>query len=311
VLDATANTPCGASNYGLVQNRSIADLAEVCYQNVQIEGRPVPAWGVSQTRGTISPALLDGRAPAGPREVALGSKTMHALGKQIGEKVTIAGRDQRLRYRIVGRTVLPSLGQPQPLGEAAWFTGAGYEPFFDQNVFSRYFVGRYASGTDPARVRNQIDAIPEFGPVGASAVPVEIDRVQHIEWLPRAIVVLLATLALIAVAHALVATERRRRSEFALLKALGLSRRGVQSTVTCQALTIAVVALAIGIPGGVLLGRWVWELSADGFGVPVAPEIPTGLVVVVAAASLALAVGVAYVPGRAAARTGPRALRDV
>ena len=166
-----------ASDYGLAQNEGIADLAEVCFQNVQLDGRPVPAWGVTQARGTIVPALLEGRAPAGPGEVALGSKTLHALDKRVGDSVTVAGREQHLRYRIVGRTVLPSLGSPQPLADAAWFTGTGFAPLFDQNVFSRYFVGRYTRGADRAQVRKEIDAVPQLDPVTESAVPVEINRV--------------------------------------------------------------------------------------------------------------------------------------
>ncbi len=311
VLDTTANTPCRGSDYGLARNDELADVAEVCFQNVQIEGRPVPAWGVTQMRGTISPALLDGRAPAGPREVALGSKTLQTLGKKVGDTVTVAGREQRLQYRIVGRTVLPSLGQPQPLGDAAWFTGNGYEPLFDQNVFSRYFVGRDARGVDSTSIRDQIDAIPQLDAVSQSALPVEIDRVRRIDWLPSAIVLLLVALSAITVAHALVTTERRRRPEFALLKALGFSRRDVRSTVAYQSVTIALVALVLGLPAGLLLGRWMWRLSADGFGVPVAPEIPAGLILVVTLATIALAFAVAYLPGRAAARTQPRARIDV
>ena len=308
VLDSTANTPCRASDYGLTQNERIADLAEVCFQNVQIDGRPVPAWGVTQARGTITPALLEGRAPAGRGEVALGSKTLQALDKKVGDSVTVSGRDRHLRYRIVGRTVLPSLGAPQPLADAAWFTGVGFAPLFDQNVFSRYFVGRYAPGADRAQVQQEIDAVPQLGPVTESAVPVEIDRVQRIDWLPRAIVVLLVTLALIAVGHTLVTSERRRRPEFALLKALGFSRRQVRATVTYQSVTIAVVALVIGVPAGIVLGDWAWRLSADGFGVPTARAIPAGVVVIVVAATLAFAVAVAYMPGRAASRTRIRVL---
>ena len=247
-LDATANTPCGAGDYGLAQNVRIADLAEVCFQNVQIEGRPVPAWGVKQLRGTIRPTLLDGRGPAGPNEVALGSKTLQALDKKLGDTVTVSGRDQHLRYRIVGRTVLPSLGQPQSLADTALFTADGFAPLFDQNVFSRYFVGSYASGGDRASAQHDIDAIPQLGPATSSKVPVEIDHVRRIDWLPRAIVLLLVTLALIAVSHTLVTSERRRRPEFALLKALGFSRRQVRSTVTYQAVTIAVAALVTGVP---------------------------------------------------------------
>jgi ABC-type antimicrobial peptide transport system permease subunit len=101
----------------------------------------------------------------------------------------------------------------------------------------------------------------------------------------------------------LVASVRRRRRDFALLKTLGFTRGQLAGAVAWQSSVIAVVGLLIGVPVGVALGRLLWlafarELSA----VPDA-VIPAGSIALAALAALLLANLVAALPGRAAGRT--------
>ena len=88
--------------------------------------------------------------------MALGATTLHALGKHVGDTVAVTGRRTTRDYRIVGTAVFPSLGQTQPLADGAAFTGAGYAPLFDQNLFNRSFVGRFAPGADRSAVERRI-----------------------------------------------------------------------------------------------------------------------------------------------------------
>jgi ABC-type lipoprotein release transport system permease subunit len=76
--------------------------------------------------------------------------------------------------------------------------------------------------------------------------------------------------------------------------------------VACEAVTLAGLALLIGLPVGVLVARWGWTAFADQLGVvaePVAP-FPWG-VMAIALGALLLALAVAAFPGRSAARTDP------
>ena len=75
------------------------------------------------------------------------------------------------------------------------------------------------------------------------------------------------------------------------------------AVVACQASTAAAIGLVIGIPLGIVLGRWLWILFARQiFAVP-QPIVPVLSVVLVAVGAFVLANAMAALPGRAAART--------
>jgi hypothetical protein len=69
----------------------------------------------------------------------------------------------------------------------------------------------------------------------------------------------------------------------------------------------AAVGVVVGVPVGIALGRWLWDLFARGINAVPEPTVPLAEIALVAAAALVLANLVAAVPGRVAART-PTAL---
>ena len=105
--------------------------------------------------------------------------------------------------------------------------------------------------------------------------------------------------------HLLVTSVRRRRRDIAVLKTFGFARRQVRATVACQATTVVVVALMIGVPLGIIVGRWIWKGFASHLGVTEAVDIPTLALVVVAVGAAILANLIAALPARTAARTKP------
>jgi predicted lysophospholipase L1 biosynthesis ABC-type transport system permease subunit len=209
-------------------------------------------------------------------------------------------------YRIVGRIVLPKLGDPQALADGAAFTGAGLLRVFDENSSSnRYLVGRYARGVDRAAVERRISALPDLGKPSGPTVAVEVDHLRRIDWFPAILAALLAGLALLAVGHALLTAARRRRRDLALLKTLGFARRQVRATVAWQATTLATVGLVVGIPFGVIVGRVVWSRIADGLGISTAATVPTLALLLAIPAVVALVNLLAFFPARTAANTRP------
>src|SRR5204863_2825279 len=96
--------------------------------------------------------------------------------------------------------------------------------------------------------------------------------------------------ALGTLVHTLISSVRRRGRDLAILRTLGFKRTQVMGTVAWQSGTLAAVALAIGVPTGVLLGRLAWDLFADRLGVIVEPVIAWGAVVLVIPATIGLAV---------------------
>jgi hypothetical protein len=77
--------------------------------------------------------------------------------------------------------------------------------------------------------------------------------------------------------------------------------------VAAQATVIAVIGIVIGIPAGIVAGRWLWTLFARAISAVPQPTVPTIAIVAVGTGSLVLANLVAAIPGRLAART-PAAL---
>lgn len=306
VEDTTANTPCGGDDYGVSRGQGLAAVAEVCRQNMQLDGRATSGLAFTSLRGApIDPEVLEGRAPRGPREIALGSTTIRALGKGIGDTVRVRGRNATLAYEVVGRVVLPTLGQAQPLSDGAVFTGEAFAPLFDQNLFSRSFVGRFTPGADIASVERRIAAIPQLANPAGPTVAVEVDRVRQVDAFPAILAALMGGLALLAVGHALVTAARRRRRELAILKVIGFDRRQIRATVAWQATTLATVGLVVGIPAGLIVGNFAWRLVAEGLGVAPVVTIPWLAVLLTIPGALVLVNVTALLPARAAARTLP------
>lgn len=67
---------------------------------------------------------------------------------------------------------------------------------------------------------------------------------RQIDWVPISRAILLGTLGLLAVGHALVTSVRRRRGELAVLRTLGFTRGQVRA-VAWQATTIVPVGLVV------------------------------------------------------------------
>jgi predicted lysophospholipase L1 biosynthesis ABC-type transport system permease subunit len=95
------------------------------------------------------------------------------------------------------------------------------------------------------------------------------------------------------------------------LKALGLTRRQVAATVAWQATALAVAALVIGTPLGVVAGKLAWAAFATSLGVPTGADIPVFAVLATVAGALLAANALAAGPALAASWAPPaEALRS-
>jgi hypothetical protein len=132
--------------------------------------------------------------------------------------------------------------------------------------------------------------------------PPDVTNLRNVRRLPLFLAGFLVVLALGAVAHALLTGARSRSHDLAVLRALGLTPGQAASCVTWQAATIGAVALLVGIPLGVVLGRQVWRLLADSLSfVYVGPVAGVVLLVLIPVALVVLGV-MAIWPARDAAR---------
>jgi hypothetical protein len=73
--------------------------------------------------------------------------------------------------------------------------------------------------------------------------------------------------------------------------------------VAVQAAVAALIGCVVGIPAGIALGRVLWDLFANQISAVPLPTVPAGSIVLIGLVAVVLAVLVATVPGRVAART--------
>jgi ABC-type lipoprotein release transport system permease subunit len=135
--------------------------------------------------------------------------------------------------------------------------------------------------------------------------PGDIKNYAGVRDTPLVLGAVLALLAVGTLAHVLLTTVRRRRRDLAVLKTLGLTRSQVQAVVAWNATALAAAALLIGVPLGIVAGRWAWAIFADAAGVAPSPAVNLPLILLVIPATIALANLIAALPGRQAARLRP------
>jgi ABC-type antimicrobial peptide transport system permease subunit len=133
--------------------------------------------------------------------------------------------------------------------------------------------------------------------------PAEIVNYRSMGTMPAILAGGLAAGALTGLALTLVASVRRRRRDFALLKTLGFTRRQLSGAVAWQSSVIVVIGLVVGAPVGIAAGRWLWLAFARELSAVPDPSVPVGSIALAGLGALLLANVIAALPGRRAART--------
>jgi hypothetical protein len=305
--------PCSGLNGTRVADQPGVDtVAGVCNLSVEVEGHPIRAFGYMSMRGSIAPTVLEGRAPGAADEIALGSTTLDTVGRRIGDRVRLEGPGGTVRLRIVGRVVLPSLGDAQAVADGAVLTGAGLDRVDDPRaeLSHAWVVATIADDADARAVKGRLARLPDVGDpetvgVESPRLPLEVRRLQQLQDLPLFLAGFLALLGAAAIAYALVTSIRRRQGELAVLKALGFTRGQLAASIAWQATTVACVGIALGIPGGIVIGRLVWRAVSDNTGVVFSSAVSFLLLLGAAVAVLMIANVAALLAGRAAARVSP------
>ena len=137
--------------------------------------------------------------------------------------------------------------------------------------------------------------------------PAEIVNYRSLGATPAFLGAALAAGAVAALCLTLFASVRRRRRDLALLKTIGFTRRQLAAAVAWQSTIAVALGAVVGVPLGIALGRFLWDLFAREISVVPEPTVPGPTVVLITVGALVLANIVAAVPGRMAGRT-PTAL---
>jgi predicted lysophospholipase L1 biosynthesis ABC-type transport system permease subunit len=87
------------------------------------------------------------------------------------------------------------------------------------------------------------------------------------------------------------------------LKTLGFTKPQLGAVVACQATVAVTLGLLIGVPLGIVAGRYLWDLFANSIHAVPSPTVSAIAVALITLGAIVLANLVSLVPGRAAART--------
>jgi hypothetical protein len=329
----------------LHRDRYVAAYSGASFADVVMDGQEVP-FIIETSRAAVAPPILSGTAVEGAHQVDLGAATMAQLGKHVGDYVTVSygtPADAPIyipptRLRIVGTATFPAVGFASTVSDhTSMGTGAllaeqlapkalrdalESAPTYALEGPNLAFV-RLKPGAPPraalaslqhiVHVSDQAFAAYQGGSAGNAIVvqgvqrPAEIVNYKTIGITPVLLVSGLALGAIAALALTLLASVRQRRRDLALLKTIGFVRRQLAAAVAWQATVAAVVGIVVGIPLGVIAGRWLWDLFAEQIYAVPYPTVPGLSLVLVGVGTLVLANVIAAVPARNAART-PTAL---
>jgi hypothetical protein len=313
------------------------------YQNIslQIDGQTVPVL-VGNNHATVAPPVLSGHAVDGNKQIVLGPSTLSLLHKRVGDTVVGSfGQPNTaplyippFKMVVAGTATLPSIGGASNFADhpsmgigavisvdvSPAFVGSTQSPDPNLNgpglVFVRLRNGVSAAvgRADMQRITTLSDKVFAADPnaTGDSVTvlgvqhPAEIVNYQSTGATPEILAAGLAGATIVALALTLIASVRRRRRDLALLKTLGFTARQLAATIAWQASVIAAVAVVIGVPLGIAVGRQLWTLFARDINAVPQPTVPASLLLV-AVGVFILSNLVAAIPARIAART-PAAL---
>jgi predicted lysophospholipase L1 biosynthesis ABC-type transport system permease subunit len=253
-------------------------------------------------RADVGPVIIAGRRPTALNEIALGSITLDNLGLRIGDTVdvrsTVTGKEPTT-MTVVGTTIVNDTKETSP-GRGGVVSPQWIEATAPEVSADPYVVRLHADADQRAFVAAVEDRLPVA--VSSPTPHGAIRNVERIAALPYLLAVLVSVLAAASLAHALTLSIRRARSQLAVWQSIGFTRHQVRRAVAWYASALAAESALIGIPLGVVLGRFGWQVIADQIGVASPPVIPLTAVALALLGALAVANAIAAYPGWRAAR---------
>ncbi|WP_374943216.1 FtsX-like permease family protein [Sphingomonas sp.] len=319
-LTVRATTPLGFDEWlypRVIAAAGVADASPVVSVDARIGAVRVTILGLDVIRAAqVTPGLIGARSQ-GPDTRAdgvfdeaalfLSRAAMTRAGARVGERLTVTGNGRTVPLTVAG--TLPGAGEAavgvMDIAAAQWrFARLGRLDRIDLALADRTVAERVLGGVLPADATlSSADAQAAQGDALSRAYRVNLDML--------ALVALLTGGFLVFSAQSLSVTRRLRA--FALVRTLGLPRRGVVAAVAIEGFAIGLVGAGIGLAAGYALAwgalRWFGgDLGAGYFAggashVVFQPWAAAGFL----ALGVAAAVLGSALPARAASRAAPAA----
>ncbi len=308
--------------------QAVGSWSEFSFTQVAVDGRVFPALGLRRDAGSVQPPTTAGRAMTGGDQIELGTVTLAALGKKIGDTVRIGTPPFTRTVTITGTVTLPSfgigaaehvsLGRGVMVPEATLLAAMGANrpkekggeslPVFPSAVAIDWAPG--TSGAQRAALIHRVTAANPDGTPGGTyelrtVLASEVVNTEQMGGQPLALGIGLAAAAVLSLALTVLSLVRRRRHELALLKTIGMTRGQIRAVVAWQTTLTLLIAVLVGGPLGVVGGRLAWRAFAGSLGVAPIVEVPLTAVVLGLAAIVVVGIALTELPAAMAARTRP------
>lgn len=262
-----------------------------------IRGRRIALAAFEGIGGPTTFAMIAGRAPRAPDEVALAPRTRDDLGAQVGGSVALPSQaGGSASFRVVGVLRLPALisevaddGVLTTAEGAARLGPVKGRPLVLATV-------RSGAARDLFALRGRFPFIFDYRPSN------DVLSLSELQGLPTVMALVLGTMGLAAVTGELLGTSTRRRVDLLTLRALGASPRQLNALVIAQGLALALAGLLVGLPMGIAAGRVAWSVVAAGTGIAADPLTPASVLLIVPT-TLAVVGVAAAMPARFAAKS--------
>ncbi len=289
---------------------------------VAVNGKVVATGGAptlfySEVAGTLSQTTyVQGSPPSQPGEVSIISKLASDKNLSVGSPLTVITSQGTQTVKVVG---VFTFGAESSLGGSLLIgtTLADAQKWFDLNGQVTEIDAKAQAGTSAETLAQRIKAVLPADALVKTAQQAAVDQTKQagdsIGSILKPILLAFGGVAVLVGAfiifNAFSMTVAQRRREFAMLRALGASRRQVLSIIAGEALLLGVLASIAGLFAGVGVSAGVNALfDALGFGIP-----HSGIVIAPRTVVVALAVGLivtllsALIPALRATRVPPMA----
>ncbi len=308
--DVTATGPSTSVIDSVLAHPGLAATSTIGRVVVQIGDVGVPTFTLID-RGVgahLQLVTLSGHGPNTDGEVELGPSTARDLGVGIGGTIRLAdGNDAK----VVGLGLFPSdvhaqFDEGAWVSNARWFNLLGPGNPSEQGVEFAVAV-RFA---DRSRVDRQIAVLGDAMGASVSSVkavelPAEYTNLHNVRRVPTVLAAFLTVLGIFAVGFALYTCVSHRRKNFAVMRALGMTRLGSRAMLAAQGSTVAIVGLVIGVPIGLIAGRAGWRAITDRVPLTFRSPVAVAAILVVVPLAILAANALAVLPGHRAAKLDP------
>jgi putative ABC transport system permease protein len=310
LVDRVADVPGVAGAAG-----ELMETGALVVHGKRIASNFAPSIVVSTTGAPFDPTSpVEGRQPTGPGEVGVISETAKKEHLQVGQRVGLATRTGVEPVTIVG---ILKYGDVASIGGASVVTATlpQMQEWFDREGEVMSVVAAADDGVSPDALVARIEKVttPDLEvKTGTARARQQADDInKSIGGFMTPMLLALAGAALLVGAFIIFntfsITVAQRTREFALLRALGSTRRQIVGAVAGEALALGVAASALGLLAGLGFAKLLGALfDAAGWGIP-----RSGMELAPRTIAVALVVGVgvtllaALAPALRATRVAP------